>query len=51
MQARELHSFTGERIFFVLVVCRERVLMENEHVRAFSAFVGEFRQQLLNLCD
>jgi hypothetical protein len=40
VDTRELHGFTEQRIFFVLVVRRERILMDNNHVFASTTGAG-----------
>jgi hypothetical protein len=44
----ELYIFSEQSIFFVLVRCRERVLMDDYHVGLVTTRAGEVRQQALN---
>jgi hypothetical protein len=43
VDARELHGFSEECVFFVLVVRRERVLMNDDQVGAVTAGAGKVR--------
>ena len=49
VQARKLQSFPEQHVFVILVVRRERVLMDDYHVGAVTTGAGEVRQQGLNL--
>src|SRR6266704_603918 len=49
VEARELYSLPEEGVFVILVVRRERVLMDNYNVGAVTTGAGEVRQQTFNL--
>src|SRR6266571_4480393 len=49
VDAREFHGFSKKCVFFVLVVRRERILVDYDHVGAVTTGAGEVRQQTFNL--
>ena len=49
VKARELDGLPEEGIFIILVVGRERILMDNYQVGAVATGAGEVGQQALNL--
>ena len=44
VESREFYRLTEESIFFLLVVCRERVLMNDHEIFIFAAGLSEIGQ-------